>query len=101
MKLLRSSRPSLEVFGTCPDIYHLINIRSYSECFCDVARKSKFTLKRDVAKSLRIGPIIGLAFWHFAAGRKLNSEETSRNNRGIEGASSSTAPLCGTLAATT
>ena len=24
MKLLRSSRPSLEVFGTCPDIYHLI-----------------------------------------------------------------------------
>ena len=24
MKLLRASRPSLEVFGTCPDIYHLI-----------------------------------------------------------------------------
>ena len=22
--LLRASRPSLEVFGTCPDIYHLI-----------------------------------------------------------------------------
>ena len=32
------------------------DIRSYLECFCDVARKSKFTLKRDVAKSLRIGP---------------------------------------------
>ena len=24
--LLRTSRPSLEVFGTCPDIYHLIYI---------------------------------------------------------------------------
>ena len=24
MMLLRTSRPSLEVFGTCPDIYHLI-----------------------------------------------------------------------------
>ena len=26
--------------------------RSYSECFCDVARKSKITLERDVSKSL-------------------------------------------------
>ena len=34
------------------------NERSYSECFCDVARKSKFTLKRDVAKSFRIGPCV-------------------------------------------
>ena len=31
--------------------------RSYSERFCDVERKSKFTITRDVAKSYRIGPM--------------------------------------------
>ena len=39
--------------------------RSYSQCFCDIARNSKFTLKRDVAKSLRMGPLVStLAFSH-------------------------------------
>ena len=31
-------------------------MRPYSERFCDVPRKSKFTLTCDVVKSFRIGP---------------------------------------------
>ena len=32
MMLLLASRPSLEVFGTCPDIYHLIIVDTDWEC---------------------------------------------------------------------